>query len=121
MSGVKLNNRPIEHFYELEREYTYPDRDFRLGTSLRTFKLRNTQDAPVEELLTAVFAHLIELAKAGGQVRKFCAIICHPDLDHPISIPYRRFEQNTPQAILVEFQKPRECQGCEPHRRSHHH
>lgn len=100
----EINGHPIEHFFTSEAEHTLRDARFRLGTYVRRFLLTNVYDAPdSDQLLLAVFAHLFESAQIDGPERKFSCIIRHWALHHPIQIPYRRYDQNTPQAVLNEF------------------
>lgn len=99
--------RPIEHYYTLLEERDLEDTRFRLRYRAARFILRNVDEAPdLDKLLLNLFQHLIDRKVAGNS--KFSAVISHPDLHHPVSIPFRPAGQNTAHAILVELKKYQE-------------
>jgi hypothetical protein len=102
-NGKRLDHFLVEDFSEHIKSARFKIGVFRIGITLQ-----NVQDAQEpDELLERILNFLIEDAvfESPNDPEKFSIIIRSALLEKPIQIPYRTFEQNTPEAIMREFEK----------------
>lgn len=104
-----INGHELSHFYEVEDTREVIHERWKIAVVFQRFFFRNFEDAPdAEKLMLHIFQHFIDEAKKFGEDKRFTCVINHPDANHPVSIPFRGFEQNNADAILVEFLKLQE-------------
>lgn len=97
---------PIEHYYDNHGRVALQNKHWRMGVHKLFFTLRNMQDAPdPEEMLSKLYVHFVDIAKGEAQADKFSFIMYSEHWYKPLFIPYRTFDQNTPEAFINEFRK----------------
>jgi hypothetical protein len=102
------NGHRLDHFFTSLGEGVVEHPRYRMGEFRKSFSLRNMSDAPdPDELFKRILAYFIDAAdwNSGYMPTMFSCIIRSEHLTPNIQVPYRTFEQNTPDAILNLFNK----------------